>query len=187
MLQTTQIIPDVCFITDYVAYASSNKTKIVRINTEIFCFFFTRGGCASCLRACLGARLLPQSYQYPNLSEGADRVGGQMRGDKECPFSGLTKSGRVWRKVRKAVLRVWLGVLPAGRPSILALCKQSTYPSGFTVLYRVPGEIKRREMELDPHVSPEEIMSREVVLGCESWTSFASSFSSTAVQRTWSL
>ena len=61
--------------------------------------FLTRGGCASCLRACLGARLLPQSYQYPNLSEGADRVGGQLRGDKECPFSGVTKSGRVWRKV----------------------------------------------------------------------------------------
>ena len=36
-------------------------------------FFFTRGGCASCLRACLGARLLLQSYQYPNLSEGAER------------------------------------------------------------------------------------------------------------------
>ena len=35
----------------------------------------------------------------PNLSEGADRVSGQLRGDKECPFSGLTKSGRVWRKV----------------------------------------------------------------------------------------
>ena len=48
---------------------------------------------------CLGARLLPQTYQYPNLSEGADRVGGQLRGDKECPFSGVTKSGRVWRKV----------------------------------------------------------------------------------------
>ena len=25
--------------------------------------------------------------------EGADRVGGQLRGDKECPFSGVTKSG----------------------------------------------------------------------------------------------
>ena len=50
--------------------------------TELFFFFFffTRGGCSSCLRACLGARLLPQSYQYPNLSEGADRVGGQLRG-----------------------------------------------------------------------------------------------------------
>ena len=42
-------------------------------------------------------------------------------------------------------------------------------------------------MELDPHVSPEKIMSSEVELGCESWTSFASSFSSTAVQRTLSL
>ena len=62
-------------------------------------FFFTRGGCVSCLCACLDARLLPQSYQYPNLSEGADRVGGQLRGDKECPFSGVTKSGRIWRKV----------------------------------------------------------------------------------------
>ena len=37
-------------------------------------------------------RLLPQSYQYPNFSEGADRVGGQLRGDKEYPFSGVTKS-----------------------------------------------------------------------------------------------
>ena len=31
--------------------------------------------------------------------------------------------------------------------------------------YRVSGEIKRREVELDPQVSPEEIMSREVELG----------------------
>ena len=61
--------------------------------------FFTQGGCVSCLCARLGARLLPQSYQYPNLSEGADHVGGQLRGDKKCPFSGVTKSGRVWRKV----------------------------------------------------------------------------------------
>ena len=37
------------------------------------------------------------NYQYLNLPEGADRVGGQLRGDKECPFSGVTKSGRVWR------------------------------------------------------------------------------------------
>ena len=37
-----------------------------------------------------------------------------------------------------------------------------------------PGEIKRREVVLDPQVSPEEIMSREVELGTESWTSFAS-------------
>ena len=45
-------------------------------------------------------------------------------------------------------------------------------------------------MELDLQVSPEEIMSREVELGCGSWASFASSCSScssTAVQRTLSL
>ena len=59
----------------------------------------------SCLRACSGARFLPQSYQYPNLSEGADCVGGQLRGDKECPFSGITKSGRVWRKVPESGAR----------------------------------------------------------------------------------
>ena len=53
--------------------------------------------------------------------------------------------------------------------------------------HRVPGEIKRREVELDLQVSPEEIMSREVELGCESWTSFASGCSSTAVQRILSL
>ena len=79
----------------------------------------------------LGARLLPQSYQYPNskhwfttsflqegagkrcsecdqypnLSEGADRVGGQLRGDKECHFSGVTKSGRIWRKVPESDAR----------------------------------------------------------------------------------
>ena len=62
-------------------------------------FFFTRGVCSSCLRACLDAWLLLQSYSYPNLSEGADHMGGQLRGDEECLFSGVTKSGRVWRKV----------------------------------------------------------------------------------------
>ena len=35
-----------------------------------------------------------QSYQYLNLSEGADHVGGQLHRDNECPFSGVTKSGR---------------------------------------------------------------------------------------------
>ena len=39
-----------------------------------------------------------------------------------------------------------------------------------------PGEIKikRREVVLDPQVSPEETKSREVELSSESWTSFAS-------------
>ena len=76
---------------------------VISIEAEIF--FFPRGGCVSRLRACLGARLLPQSYQYRNLSEGADRVGGQLRGDKECPFSGVTKSGIVLRKVKESDAR----------------------------------------------------------------------------------
>ena len=58
-------------------------------------------------------------------------------------------------------------------------------PQHYTL--RDPGEIQSREVELDRQVSPEEIMSREVELGCESGTSFASSCSSTAVQRTLSL
>ena len=35
----------------------------------------------------------------------ADGVGGQLPGDKECPFSGVTKSGRVWRKVPESDAR----------------------------------------------------------------------------------
>ena len=34
-----------------------------------------------------------------------DRVAGQLRGDKECPFSDVTKSGRVWRKVPESDAR----------------------------------------------------------------------------------
>ena len=44
-----------------------------------------------------------------------------------------------------------------------------------------PGEIKRREMVLDPQESPGETKSREVELGSESWTSFAS----VVIQRLW--
>ena len=33
-----------------------------------------------------------------------------------------------------------------------------------------PGEIKRREVVLDPQESPEEIKSRQAELGSESWT-----------------
>ena len=50
--------------------------------------------------------------QYPNFLEGADRVGGQLRGDKECPFSGVTKSDRVWRKVPESGARSVLPKLP---------------------------------------------------------------------------
>ena len=58
LLQTTQIISDVCFITMLLTSAQI-KPKSFESRRN---FFFTRGGCASCLRACLGARLLLQSY-----------------------------------------------------------------------------------------------------------------------------
>ena len=61
LLQTIQIKQCVSFIAANKVYTSTNKTTIVWIETELF--FSTRGGCVSCLRACLGARLLLQSYQ----------------------------------------------------------------------------------------------------------------------------
>ena len=42
---------------------------------------------------------------FTYLLESADRVAGQLRGDKECPFNGATKSGRVWRKVPESDAR----------------------------------------------------------------------------------
>ena len=55
------------------------------------------------------AVLLPQYYLYPNLSEGADNVGGRLRGDMECPFNGVTNSGRVGERVpgTEAWIRAW--------------------------------------------------------------------------------
>ena len=57
--------------------------------------FVTRGGHAPCLRACFDIVLLSQSYYYLNLSELTNSVGGQLHGDKECPFRHVTNSGRV--------------------------------------------------------------------------------------------
>ena len=108
LLQTTQIKQGASFIAANKVYASTNKITIVesRRNSFFFFFFFTRGGCVSYLRECFDAKLLLLSYQYPNLSEGADSVGRQLRGDKDqCPFSGVTKSGRVWRKVPESGAR----------------------------------------------------------------------------------
>ena len=35
----------------------------------------------------------------PKPFGGADSIGGQLCGDRESPFSGVTSSGRVWREV----------------------------------------------------------------------------------------
>ena len=65
--QTIQIISGVSFTTGHVAYASTNETKIVWIETELLFsnFFFTRCGCVSWLRECL---LPPWSYGFHSLS-----------------------------------------------------------------------------------------------------------------------
>ena len=53
---------------------------------------YMRAWALGCFRSLISTR---------TFSEGADRVAGQLRGDKEVPFSGETTSGRVWRKVPK--------------------------------------------------------------------------------------
>jgi len=70
LLQTTQLISDVCFTTDHrVAYARSNKTK-THLNRNGT--LFVQGVDAP--HVYVGTRLFPQYYECPNLSEGADRV-----------------------------------------------------------------------------------------------------------------
>ena len=70
--------------------------------------------------------------------------------------------------------RYELGVAPALRfLRSRILCRPNKSPSDETI-NQSPGEIKRREVVLDPQESLEEIKSREVELGSESWTSFAS-------------
>ena len=41
--------------------------------------------------------LVAQSYRYPNLSEGANSVGGHLRGDKERPVW----RNRMWQRLEK--------------------------------------------------------------------------------------
>ena len=60
LLQTTQIISDICFY-NWPCCLRQLKQNQNCLNRER-ASFLTRDGCVSCLRACLGARLLPQSY-----------------------------------------------------------------------------------------------------------------------------
>ena len=83
-----------------------------------FFSFFLPGVNVSHVYMC--ARLLPQSYQYPNLSEGADLIGRELCGDKDCPFSGVTNSYRVWRRVPESDAQsvMWCMNLMKVRPFI---------------------------------------------------------------------
>ena len=53
LLQTSQIISDVCFITDHVAYASSDKTSHLNRDGTLLLFFFLPGVDASHVYTCV--------------------------------------------------------------------------------------------------------------------------------------
>ena len=78
----------IVLITAFSAFASTNKSIIVRIEAELI----YKPGRTRLMFICMLRRmLLQQSSQYPSLSEVADSAGGQiMCGDKEYPFSSIT-------------------------------------------------------------------------------------------------
>ena len=51
---------------------------------------------------------------------GADRVDGQLRVEKECPFSGVTSSDRVWRKVPESDARSVVKEVTSGASCLLS-------------------------------------------------------------------
>ena len=76
--------------------------------------------------------MLPsQSYSYQELSEGADSIRGQLRGDNEYLFCGKTNFGR-----KEGAGKRGLG---CGRRLDNLACD--------TPVTQDPGEIKRREVE----------------------------------------
>ena len=94
-----------------------------RRNSFFFLLFFTRVDASH-----VYVRALALGCFYSHISTGTFRgaltasVDGQLRGDKECPFSGVTKSGRVWRKVPESDA----GSVGTGRPTPTAKCSRRT-------------------------------------------------------------
>ena len=78
--QTTQIrFRRDCLTTAYYVYTNTNKTKFVRIETDLVvccCCCFSHGGHVQCLRACLDASLFPRVVLvlklFTEFTEGAD-------------------------------------------------------------------------------------------------------------------
>ena len=102
----------------------------------------------------VGALALGCFYsQYPNLSEGADRVAGQLRGDKECPFSRVTKSGRVWRKVPESDAR------SVERISVDGASKVSSLAKPVSLLLGVAERPVTEPLQQTRHVEPERLVS----------------------------
>ena len=102
LLQTIQIKQGMSFIAANKVYTSTNKTTIVWIETELL--FLNQGGCVSCLHGCLGARLLPQSYYIISTQTFWRALTTSVDSCTEIK-SGITNSGRVWRKVLESDAR----------------------------------------------------------------------------------
>ena len=172
MLHTTQIKQGVSFIAANKVYISINKTQSFesRRNSSFFLpgvdasHVYVRALALGCFYSHVASlvRLLLQSC----LSEGADRVGGQLRGDKEYPFSGVTKSGRVWRKVPESdarSVRCMLGFAPAPRFfRIQILCRLYKGPSDETTDIGPPPCIC---MQKDPHTNVKDLVKSSVDYG----------------------
>ena len=89
-------------------------------------------------------------YSHISMTEGADRVGGQLRGDKECPFSGVTKSGRVWRKVPESDARSVPHRVSSGQSN--SVIRKSTFQNS---LYIYKERERERERENFCQVNPQ--------------------------------
>ena len=102
LLQTTQIKQGVSFIAANKVYTSTNKTTIVWIETELS---FLPGVDASHVYV----RALALGCFYSHISTRTFRraltASLDICAEIECPFSGVTKSGRVWRKVTESNAR----------------------------------------------------------------------------------
>ena len=98
-LQTTQIKQGVSFIAANKVYTSTNKTTIVWIETELFLSPRVDAShvymCALALD-CFYSHIISTRTFRRALTAWLHQ---HLHGDKECPFSGVTKSGRVWRKM----------------------------------------------------------------------------------------
>ena len=113
-LLQTQIKQGVLFIAANKVYTSTNKITIFESRRNTFFLFFLLSLFFSFLQGVDASRIYVSAWAlgcfYSHISsrtfpEGADHIGGQLRGIKECPFNGITKSGRVWRKVPESDAR----------------------------------------------------------------------------------
>ena len=80
------------------------KHQFIIIETELFflpgvdaCHVYVRALALGCFYSHISTRTFPKAL--------TSSVHGQLRRDKEYPFSGVTKYGRVWRRVPESGAR----------------------------------------------------------------------------------